>query len=1036
MTQQQQDKKPMKRRQQMLRLAWRAAMGAALSAPMFAGTINNDMVVHLAFDNNYANTINNGVLAEAVGAPTFASGNVGAGALAFSSQSDASEFNYVTLGTPEQLNFAGDVSFSVAFWAKMTTWTGDPAFLSNKDWTGGANVGWVIATEGDGRVQWNFRDGNARRDYDSAGGIFTDHNWHHVVITFEREGEATTYVDGAKLAGANLGPSAESLDSGLPTNIGQDGMGTYTDNGGVSVTDGQIDDVAIWRRVLSAGEVTRIYTAGLAGVNVANVPDPSGPTVTSYDPAVGGTQVSPSVIIRLTIEDAGTQLDKTSVELSYDGQKVAHALESDGKTNVVVYDPPGLLGAQSVHSIKLVFKDNATPPVVTTQEYSFTVADYRDIKLGTPLYTENFDALAEGGLPAGWTVLNYSAGAGAGEDLANPNSESYMNWVVISRQRVLDIGAAGGWDAQHRLNVAPSQYVNGELVTSLVDGNFIYAESDVRGGSQVQYLFTKDYDLTGKSDIHLFFKSIRTQNQDDIAAVEYSIDSGATWLPIVYMIQTTDIILGTDGKTDAVATLNEPRGDTAVYEDPDTFESKGGTYGAFIGAPITADLAPFISGRVDDNAFESKRVELFRIASADNQSKVRFRFAQAGTASWYFGIDDFGLYSISTASPPTASKPADQTAAIGNSVTFTTTVGGTEPVGIQWRLNGADITGATSATYKINSVRATDAGAYTVKVTNVAGSFETQPAALTVITATADVTGQWDFENGDLAATVGSPLEYFGEDVRTGTSFGTTTSLGIPDIGGAPAKVMQVPELNPMGGYIMRHGAAANGGGAYVNQYTLIMDVLFPEASAGKWLAFLQTGDKNDNDGDLFANTTGGIGISGNYQGKLNPNTWHRVAFAVDLSGPGPAPIVAKFIDGVKVGEQTLGAGKDGRWALYPAGGSPDLALLFADNDGDNALMYANSVQFRNGRLSDADITALGGASAAGIPAPSGDAPTLSVARSGGNLTLSWDAKYTGFTLEEAAVVTGGTWTAVPGVAGNSATVPIGAGPAFYRLRK
>jgi hypothetical protein len=40
---------------------------------------------------------------------------------------------------------------------------------------------------------------------------------------------------------------------------------------------------------------------------------------------------------------------------------------------------------------------------------------------------------------------------------------------------------------------------------------------------------------------------------------------------------------------------------------------------------------------------------------ADNQAKVRFRFAHAGTDSWYFGIDDFGLYSISNAP---AARPA------------------------------------------------------------------------------------------------------------------------------------------------------------------------------------------------------------------------------------------------------------------------------------------------------------------------------------------------------------------------------------------
>jgi hypothetical protein len=102
---------------------------------------------------------------------------------------------------------------------------------------------------------------------------------------------------------------------------------------------------------------------------------------------------------------------------------------------------------------------------------------------------------------------------------------------------------------------------------------------------------------------------------------------------------------------DAEATLNKEHGDVANYTD-DAGTVIGGTYGAFIGAPITASLAPFIQGRVNDNRFESKRYELFRVGGADNQSKVRFRFIHAGTDSWYWGIDDFGLYA--GAAPTTA----------------------------------------------------------------------------------------------------------------------------------------------------------------------------------------------------------------------------------------------------------------------------------------------------------------------------------------------------------------------------------------------
>ena len=57
--------------------------------------------------------------------------------------------------------------------------------------------------------------------------------------------------------------------------------------------------------------------------------------------------------------------------------------------------------------------------------------------------------------------------------------------------------------------------------------------------------------------------------------------------------------------------------------------------------------------------------------------------------------------------------------------------------------------------------------------------------------------GQWDFNSGTLAGTVGGALEYFdgpGGATELGTQFGTTTALGIPDIGGEAANVMRVPK--------------------------------------------------------------------------------------------------------------------------------------------------------------------------------------------------------------------------------------------------
>jgi hypothetical protein len=291
-----------------------------------------------------------------------------------------------------------------------------------------------------------------------------------------------------------------------------------------------------------------------------------------------------------------------------------------------------------------------------------TIRAQVQITLPAPIIRETFDSVEEGKLPPGWSVANFTDSLTGGEDLDDPKSDSYLNWLVISRERVLAIGEAGRWEGPRRLMVAPNQFLNGAPVTNLVEGKFIYAESDVRGANQVQYLFSPDFNLTGKSNVFVFYNSIYEQNQDSLGAVEYSIDEAKTWLPIIYMLDTPDIARKADGSIDGFETMNRINGDTAALLDPATGEDIGRKYGAFIGVKsnLWSTLGPFISGRINDDPVESKRIELFRLQQADNQPKVRFRFAQAGTGSWYFGIDNFGLYSIEQTKPgrPTISGAA------------------------------------------------------------------------------------------------------------------------------------------------------------------------------------------------------------------------------------------------------------------------------------------------------------------------------------------------------------------------------------------
>lgn len=82
-------------------------------------------------------------------------------------------------------------------------------------------------------------------------------------------------------------------------------------------------------------------------------------------------------------------------------------------------------------------------------------------------------------------------------------------------------------------------------------------------------------------------------------------------------------------------------------------------------------------------------------------------------------------------------QPASQAVCIGSNVTFTVTAVGAG-LTYQWRKGGVDISGATTASYTINSATAGDAGNYDVVVTGSCGTGTSSVATLSV-----NATGSW-----------------------------------------------------------------------------------------------------------------------------------------------------------------------------------------------------------------------------------------------------------------------------------------------------
>jgi hypothetical protein len=134
--------------------------------------------------------------------------------------------------------------------------------------------------------------------------------------------------------------------------------------------------------------------------------------------------------------------------------------------------------------------------------------------------------------------------------------------------------------------------------------------------------------------------------------------------------------------------------------------------------------------------------------------------------------------------------PVSRNASPGGTVFFDVAVCGTEPLSYQWRFNNADILGATNRALERSNVQPSDAGAYSVRVSNAADSVVSGEAVLSFIelpVITVHPQGGTVFPGTNLVLSVFAegpgPLHYQWR-LNGGNIFGATNSmLPLADVG-------------------------------------------------------------------------------------------------------------------------------------------------------------------------------------------------------------------------------------------------------------
>jgi len=970
-------------------------------------------------------------------------------------------------------------------------------------------------------------------------GSIKPNQWYRIGIT------ATTnlvsfYINGVRV-GTTAGTGVDgrfSLSTTQPTLI----LSTILNDAAVGYVNSlQVRDVA-----LNPGQMQALGGPSAAGVSQTIPPVPA--FIDSSTPAAGAAGVGPQPDISVVLNQGDTTVDSSSIKLFFDGTLLPATVAPTAPTFQITSSITNFLDPSSTHSLSLVWKDNVAG--TTTNTWSFTVVAYQNVTLPTPFYLETFDGLSENvsgptPLPAGWSVTNQTWVQTAGFNLDDLSSDTYADWVLITAARELSWSGSPVGEPADRTDLPPI-VLNGQLlsVSNFISGNLMWAESDQRCGGcwgQYQEMRTADIDCSGKTNVTVAFNSFYEQNQDNMNLVEYSIDQGQTWLPARYFFCTqgngeqSDIYYTNNAAGQPIIDIGQtfskvdgnrswapwPAGctDTAVCPP------HGTNYGYYVNAPITTNLIPFIVGYTNDDTKSSKEIVVVRLAKADGQSKVRFRFVDTGTSSWFWGIDNFGLYEINT---PIINgfAPASQAIDAGTPVTLTVAAASTKPLTYQWQLNGLNIAGATNSSYTIASVAPSDAGLYKVIVKNSDGATPSPTSTLVVNTTPQVVTqpyGQVVYANSSVSfvttLTGGRPLslQWFhnGTPVTGGTaetltlngvqasdagtyslvlsnSFGTNvSSAALLSVFSGPITNGLVVHLKFDGDYkdtsgsgfdgtavgtpdfqtgILGQAAHLSSSGAppnnpATNNYVTLgsqLKLTTNDFSVSFWgkIAF-QNDDKpfvSNKDWGSGGNpgwvvSTEGSGMKWNIKDdlsgrrdsqtvapQLENGSWHNVIVAFIR-----ASVASIYVDGQLV--NTGNIAPDANKAV----GSLDTSLpinigqdgngTYTDGGSGAALdMLMDDLGIWQRALTPSEAGAIFAAGQAGkdlsqaVVSATPTQPTLTFTVSGGSLHLSWQGTATGRLQTNTGLAAGG-WSDVPGTTGAStATVPITGASAFFRV--
>ncbi len=213
----------------------------------------------------------------------------------------------------------------------------------------------------------------------------------------------------------------------------------------------------------------------------------------------------------------------------------------------------------------------------------------------------------------------------------------------------------------------------------------------------------------------------------------YSISSAATSDAGSYTVVVTN---SAGSATSNAATLTVTAAATAptITTQPSSSSVTAGSAASFsVAASGTAPLT--YQWRKDGTAISGATSSTYSISSAATSDAGSYTVVVTNSVGSATSNAATLTVTAAATAPTITTQPSSSSVTAGSAASFSVAASGTAPLTYQWRKDGTAISGATSSTYSISSTSTSDAGSYTVVVTNSAGSATSNAATLTVTAA-------------------------------------------------------------------------------------------------------------------------------------------------------------------------------------------------------------------------------------------------------------------------------------------------------------